>query len=449
MQPKRTVITGRICPPIRHQDESQEKNVQRLLDRLVTLTTEIEKIEQAAWAEAVKSAYYPARTRGRKQSEVLVRGLTTKLRGLEAQRERLRGTISSRDAGAGGVRQDIRIVQALSSSRTAFNYYELSWITRLLRMIGDEEVVNVDDLRVALPELAFRGNSASRIIEFLRYLDLRLDLRSKDKYSLYNLVDAIYEEPELEADQVNTLLQKFFSAKRRAKELRDIILKAYLRVVLRQACTYFGKGLDLADLFQEGCIGFIAGFDHFQFNKGATFRNYISFWIRQAILRGIAIKSRAIRLPAHVQDRLTESQAMEAEPVERLEENWTDEQAHPEGNGEQASRHFAELQPVGINEMTEEELHSAIERSANTEEVFAGQELDSIEVSTALERILGDLDRREQEIIARRFGLDGREVETLEQIALDYGVTRERIRQIEENAIEKLRHPSRVGALAR
>src|SRR5262249_9328494 len=160
---------------------------------------------------------------------------------------------------------------------------------------GDADMVTVDDLRVALPELAFRSASVPKIIDFFTYLNIRLELQSNDKHSLSNLIGSIYNEPELEADQVNTLLRELQSRKGRRKELIDDILKGFLRVILRQACTYIDRGLDLADLFQEGCAGFIRGLDRFQFDKGATFRNYIGFWIRQGILRAIATKARTVR----------------------------------------------------------------------------------------------------------------------------------------------------------
>ena len=229
--------------------------------------------------------------------------------------------------------------------------------------------------------------------------------------------------------------------------MRDRILKAHLTVILRQACTYVGRGLDLADLFQEGCNGFVVGLDRFRFDKGATFRNYIGFWIRQAILRAIATKARTIRLPVHVHEALGECDSVEQDTLEDLEENFDDARDHAKEDEEQTKHCVTNLQRVGINEITEIELHHAIGELADTEDRTAGQELDRTATKIALDRLLLELDQREQNVVARRFGLGGRKIETLEQIAVDYRLTRERIRQIEKNAIEKLRHPSCVMQL--
>jgi RNA polymerase primary sigma factor len=399
--------------------------------------------------QAVKAVYYGKGTEIRKQCKIAARGLDAKLRVLEEQRVALRQNLLSRNVSRARVDSGIQVEEPFASNERTFNYYELSWTARLLRLIGEGNILGIDDLRVALPERAFASDSVIKIAAFLRYLTVHVDLRPENKFSLNALLDKAYEPPELEADEVNKLLRQLFSARTGGTKLRDIILTAHLRIILRQACTYVGQGLELSDLFQEGCIGFIVGLDHFRFDKGATFRNYIAFWIRQSILRGIATKSRAIRLPAYVHARLTELQAIEVEPVECPEESWADDQAHVGEDGKQVSWRFSELQRVGINEITEEELHDAMEQPASTEGTSAGRKLDSIEVINALHKILEDLDKREQDVIARRFGLNGRKKETLEQIASDYRLTRERIRQIEENAIETLRHPSRVHAIRR
>ena len=184
MPDRGSVISGRIGEPIRHQDESEALNAQRLLGRVIELRSEIEQVEQSVWSEALKLAYYPARTPGRRQCEIFVRGLRTKLRELKEQGKTLRPTLLMRRVNAERTLDTIPIVKTPPPNSTPFNYYELSWIRRLLRLIGDEDVVNLDDLRVALPELAFRDNSVPRIIEFLRYLGVRVERWSNDKVTL-------------------------------------------------------------------------------------------------------------------------------------------------------------------------------------------------------------------------------------------------------------------------
>ncbi len=227
---------------------------------------------------------------------------------------------------------------------------------------------------------------------------------------------------------------------------RTHLIQANLRLVVSVAKRYVGRGMSFLDLIQEGNIGLMKATDKFDYKRGFKFSTYATWWIRQAITRSISDQSRTIRLPVHVGETINRvrktshrlQQIFEREPT--AEEvaramDMTDEKVRQVLD---VSRHPISLEaPVGQD--GEAFLGDFIEDSALPPPVeLASHQLLKTQIAEALDK----LSERERRIIVLRFGLEDGKFRTLEEVGREFGITRERIRQIEAKALRKLRHPS-------
>jgi RNA polymerase primary sigma factor len=324
------------------------------------------------------------------------------------------------------------------------NMTELHEIVAKLEL-EDEEIENLLE-RLELRGIGVTDDCSRTIEEEVSYTNEQIASATTDSLQLFLNEAGRYSL--LTAAQEVELAKKIEGGDKSAK---DLLVNSNLRLVVSIAKRYQGHGLTLLDLIQEGIIGLIRAAEKFDWRKGFKFSTYATWWIRQAVQRGVANKARTIRIPVHIVEREHRISRAERELVATLERAPTDEELADKAKlpvkqvreVRSAARAVASLdKPVGEDD------------SASFGDLFASDEAspdEQVEVELterALHAAVAELSEREQQILTLRYGLGGNaEPKSLEEIGKILGITRERVRQLEAEALRRLAVQREIAAL--
>ncbi len=308
----------------------------------------------------------------------------------------------------------------------------------------DESKMNLDEE----PDDDFFAEESEETEEDIDIDYLGSEVRINDSVKMY--LKEIGKYDLLKAEDEPILAKKILNGDEEAKQT---LINANLRLVVNIAKHYVGRGMLFLDLIQEGNLGLMKAVDKFDYTKGYKFSTYATWWIRQAITRAIADQARTIRIPVHMVETINKMTRIQRQLIQDYGREPTAEEISEAMNGELSAKRIREIQRIAmepvsletpIGEEDDSHLGDFIEDKESESPVdFTTRQL----LKEELYSILKDLSDREERVIRLRYGLDDNRPRTLEEVGREFGVTRERIRQIEAKAIKKLRHPTRSKRL--
>jgi RNA polymerase primary sigma factor len=322
-------------------------------------------------------------------------------------------------------------------------------LTRFNELVAEHDL-DEDEIRSVYDQLDERGielsDDCGRETEESTYVNGDLAVATTDALQLF--LNEAGRWPLLTAEEEVELAKRI---ERGDKEAKERMINSNLRLVVSIAKRYQGHGLSLLDLIQEGIIGLIRAVEKFDWRRGFKFSTYATWWIRQAVQRGVANKSRTIRIPVHIAEREQRMARAERELSTQLGRPPTEEEIAQRARlplkqlreVRQAARAVTSLdRPIGDqNEGALGDLFAS-EQAPPEEEIGVSLEQD------VLRRAVAQLPERERAVLKLRYGLNGdRDPASLEAIGRQLGITRERVRQIEANALEQLAVNREVEAL--
>ena len=316
----------------------------------------------------------------------------------------------------------------------------------------DEDFEDFDESKMNLDEEPdddfFAEEDAEETEEDIDIDYLGSEVRINDSVKMY--LKEIGKYDLLKAEDEPILAKKILEGDEEAKQT---LINANLRLVVNIAKHYVGRGMLFLDLIQEGNLGLMKAVDKFDYTKGYKFSTYATWWIRQAITRAIADQARTIRIPVHMVETINKMTRIQRQLIQDFGREPTAEEISEAMNGELSAKRIREIQRIAMEPVSletpigeEDDSHLAdfIEDKESESPVdFTTRQL----LKEELYAILKDLSDREERVIRLRYGLDDNRPRTLEEVGREFGVTRERIRQIEAKAIKKLRHPTRSKRL--
>ena len=299
-----------------------------------------------------------------------------------------------------------------------------------------------------------QGPSADLVRVYLNGIGRTALLTAQDEVSLAKRIEAgVFAKHLLDTSEDTTPERRtdLKAVVRDGRVAKNHLMEANLRLVVSLAKRYTGRGMPLLDLIQEGNLGLIRAVEKFDYTKGFKFSTYATWWIRQAITRGMADQSRTIRLPVHLVEQVNKLARIKRDLHQKLGREATDEElASESGLGvdkvidllEHSKDPVSLDMPVGSEE--DAPLGDFIE---DAESADAENAVISGFLQDDLRRVLGTLEEREQAVIRMRYGVDDGQPHTLDQIGKAFGLSRERVRQIEREVMSKLRHGDRADRL--
>ncbi|GAB6990649.1 RNA polymerase sigma factor RpoD [Paenibacillus pini] len=310
------------------------------------------------------------------------------------------------------------------------------------------EVVNENDEEVTSlrPNDENENSNDNEEFSFDDDLSLPPGIKINDPVRMY--LKEIGRVPLLSADDEVELAKRIENGDEEAKRR---LAEANLRLVVSIAKRYVGRGMLFLDLIQEGNMGLIKAVEKFDHKKGYKFSTYATWWIRQAITRAIADQARTIRIPVHMVETINKLIRVSRQLLQELGREPTPEEIAAEMElSVEKVREIMKIaqEPVSLETPIGEEDDSHLGDFIEDQEALAPADAAAYELlKEQLEDVLDTLTEREENVLRLRFGLDDGRTRTLEEVGKVFGVTRERIRQIEAKALRKLRHPSRSKRL--
>ncbi len=341
-------------------------------------------------------------------------------------------------------------------------------VESVLRLLADEgvEIIEApqedpDDLRRGVNgEGARRAVTGDLVRIYLREIGRVPLLTAHDEVELAKAIEAgLFAEEKLQSGYPPSAGDTLGCGAKLAElallaadgmQAKQRLIEANLRLVVSIAKRYIGRGLVFLDLIQEGNLGLIRAVEKFDYTKGYKFSTYATWWIRQAITRAIADQARTIRIPVHMVETINKMARIQRQLHQDLGREATPDEIAVE-MGLSPDR-VAEIQriaqePVSLQSPIGEEDSDLGDFIEDADAVVPMEAAAFIMLQDQLEQVLDNLTIREQRIIQLRFGLTDGHPRTLEEVGREFGVTRERIRQIESKTLAKLRHPSRAQML--
>ncbi|MGG5257577.1 RNA polymerase sigma factor [Phycicoccus avicenniae] len=315
-------------------------------------------------------------------------------------------------------------------------------------------VMSNDDEDAPAQQVVTAGATADPVKDYLKQIGKVALLNAEQEVELAKRIEAgLFAEEKLNSgDKLDMKLKReLWWIAQDGKKAKNHLLEANLRLVVSLAKRYTGRGMLFLDLIQEGNLGLIRAVEKFDYTKGYKFSTYATWWIRQAITRAMADQARTIRIPVHMVEVINKLARVQRQMLQDLGREPTPEELAKELD--MTPEKVVEVQKYGrepislhtpLGEDGDSEFGDLIEDS---EAVVPADAVSFTLLQEQLHSVLDTLSEREAGVVSMRFGLTDGQPKTLDEIGKVYGVTRERIRQIESKTMSKLRHPSRSQAL--
>ena len=370
------------------------------------------------------------------------------------------------------VEPDMSSTEAASDEKPESNINEDGEEQDLLEGIPEEELKAASD--VSLPKVrtkktrsSVRKRNEAANVTMLTGDPVRMYLKEIGKVPLLSAAEEIDLAMKIEAGvaaaaELDKAEEEGRELERREKrrlgrveqvgiDAKQQLIEANLRLVVSIARRYVGRGMLFLDLIQEGNLGLIRAVEKFDYTKGFKFSTYATWWIRQAITRAIADQARTIRIPVHMVETINKLVRIQRQLLQELGREPTPEEIGKEmGLPAERVREIQKIsqEPVSLETPIGEEEDSQLGDFIEDDAAVVPPDAASFSMlQEQLSKVLDGLAERERKVISLRFGLEDGHPRTLEEVGREFGVTRERIRQIESKTLAKLRHPSRSSKL--
>ena len=367
---------------------------------------------------------------------------------------------------------DMSSTEAASDEKPESNINEDGEEQDLLEGIPEEELKAASD--VSLPKVrtkktrsSVRKRNEAANVTMLTGDPVRMYLKEIGKVPLLSAAEEIDLAMKIEAGvaaaaELDKAEEEGRELERREKrrlgrveqvgiDAKQQLIEANLRLVVSIAKRYVGRGMLFLDLIQEGNLGLIRAVEKFDYTKGFKFSTYATWWIRQAITRAIADQARTIRIPVHMVETINKLVRIQRQLLQELGREPTPEEIGKEmGLPAERVREIQKIsqEPVSLETPIGEEEDSQLGDFIEDDAAVVPPDAASFSMlQEQLSKVLDGLAERERKVISLRFGLEDGHPRTLEEVGREFGVTRERIRQIESKTLAKLRHPSRSSKL--